>query len=436
MPVIDLVPTAHQRIRESSWVEPGAAGSPDGETPRAHRSTRPEVPTTSKNRRGRPRGSVLPDKESRRLDDGEPDIWPNAVSDEVRQRVENFQAPHGYVIVPRKPRVTSLVWYAGVRVAHVDTKSEGWICLADEACASALEIREFTGAISNWTKHLEKQHQLRSERTEKIKTAKQDTSDELQEAVPTNYIAPTVHHCIRESSWVEAGAAGSPDRKTPRAHRSTRPEVATASKNRRGRSRGSVLPDKESRKHDDGVPDIWPNAVSDEVRQRVENFQAPHGYVVVPRKPRVTSLVWYAGVRVAHVDTKSEGWICLADEACASALEIREFTGAISNWTKHLEKQHQLRLERAENMGTVKQDASDRLEEAVSTNFFRMGQDRSVCCPWLVPFCARVVRWVFRRNKIHFINVVSPVELKKCVILFFLDQKNTESFEGNVKLIM
>ena len=73
-----------------------------------------------------------------------------------------------------------------------------------------------------------------------------------------------------------------------------------------GRSRGSVLPDKKSRRPDDAKLDIWPYAASNEVWQCVENIQAPHGYVIVPRKPRVTPLEWYAGVKVAHVDTKLE----------------------------------------------------------------------------------------------------------------------------------
>ena len=58
----------------SSRVEPGVSGIPDWEAPRARRSTLPEVATVSENRRGRRRGSVLPNKESRRSDDGEPDI--------------------------------------------------------------------------------------------------------------------------------------------------------------------------------------------------------------------------------------------------------------------------------------------------------------------------------------------------------------------------
>ena len=70
---------------------------------------------------------MLPDKESHRPDGGEPDTWPNTMSDEVRQRVDNFQSPHRYVIGPRRPRATSLVWYAGVKVAHVDTKLDGGI---------------------------------------------------------------------------------------------------------------------------------------------------------------------------------------------------------------------------------------------------------------------------------------------------------------------
>ena len=68
---------------------------------------------------------MLPEKESCRPDDGEADIWPNAVSDEVRQRIENSQALHGYVIGPRRSQVTSLVWYAGVKVAGIDPKLDG-----------------------------------------------------------------------------------------------------------------------------------------------------------------------------------------------------------------------------------------------------------------------------------------------------------------------
>ena len=94
---------------------------------------------------------MLLDKESRRPDDSEPDICPNAVSDEVWQRVKNFQAPHGYVMVPRRPRIASSVWYAGVKVVHVDTQLERWICLADEACTSALEIRELTAQSATGT---------------------------------------------------------------------------------------------------------------------------------------------------------------------------------------------------------------------------------------------------------------------------------------------
>ena len=93
----------------SSWVELGATSIPDWEAPQSRRSTRPEVAIASKNRRGRPRGSVLADKKSRRLDDGDSDIWLNALSNKVRQRVENFQAPHGHGIGLKIPRVTSLM---------------------------------------------------------------------------------------------------------------------------------------------------------------------------------------------------------------------------------------------------------------------------------------------------------------------------------------
>ena len=68
----------------SSWVEVGATGSPNWEESRSRRSTRPEVDATSMTCKSRPRGSVLPNKESRRPDDGEHDTWPDAVSDEVR----------------------------------------------------------------------------------------------------------------------------------------------------------------------------------------------------------------------------------------------------------------------------------------------------------------------------------------------------------------
>ena len=84
--VVDAGHARASRLTEDlkSWVELGATGIKNSEKSRVRPRTRPEVATASKNRKCRPRGSVLPVKESRRPDDNVPNIWPNAVSDEVQ----------------------------------------------------------------------------------------------------------------------------------------------------------------------------------------------------------------------------------------------------------------------------------------------------------------------------------------------------------------
>ena len=112
-----------------SRVEPGAAGSPDWEAPRPRRSV-PDQKSLQHPRIAEIGREVLCCCRIREVAGPmirEPDNWPNAVSGEVWQHGENFQAPLGNVIVPRRPRVTSLVWYAGIKVAQVDTRLKGWI---------------------------------------------------------------------------------------------------------------------------------------------------------------------------------------------------------------------------------------------------------------------------------------------------------------------
>lgn len=110
------------------------------------------------------------------------DDWPDCIGDEVRERVENWEMPDGYKKKDRPRNASSLVWYAGVRVVHEDTNAEGWICLASKECAEKNDVLAWTGAMSNWTRHLESFHKLRSNRTVQMQANKKEPADKLSGA--------------------------------------------------------------------------------------------------------------------------------------------------------------------------------------------------------------------------------------------------------------
>ena len=49
-------------------------------------------------------------------------------------------------------------------------------------------------------------------------------------------------------------------------------------------------------------------------------------------------------------------WFCLASEACAKGNELHFHGGVTSNWTRHLEAEHELKSFSGKNMKTVKQE--------------------------------------------------------------------------------
>lgn len=130
---------------------------------------------------GRPTGSGLSRDSGGAQQSGVSDVddWPECVGDEVRERVENWEMPHGYKKKDRPNKASSLVWYAGVRVVHEETNVEGWICLASEECAKKNDVQAWTGAMSNWTRHLETFHRLRSNRTVQMQANKKEPAEKL-----------------------------------------------------------------------------------------------------------------------------------------------------------------------------------------------------------------------------------------------------------------
>lgn len=130
---------------------------------------------------GRPTGSGLSrdSGEGRQSGVSDVDDWPECVGDEVRERVENWEMPHGYKKKDRPDNASSLVWYAGVRVVHEEANVEGWICLASKECAEKNDVQCWTGAMSNWTRHLETFHKLRSNRAVQVQADEGEPAEKL-----------------------------------------------------------------------------------------------------------------------------------------------------------------------------------------------------------------------------------------------------------------
>lgn len=165
------------------------------------------------------------------------------------------------------------------------------------------------------------------------------------------------------------------------------PRAKSRSKGRRGGSVTKAVAcnaeqDAEGEQDGTGEGIAWPDAVADDVRERVEEFVAPTGYEIVPRPKSASSLVWYTGVRVKHTQTKDIGWICLASLACAQKMEVCSWSGSTSNWSRHLET-HQIRSKRSSKMEATRKETSERFDKAQSTNWFKMGKHR---CSARFPF--------------------------------------------------
>ena len=119
---------------------------------------------------------------------------------------------------------------------------------------------------------------------------------------------------------------------------------------------------------------LWPEFVSEDVRQRVENFKAPHGCKVTDRLNQATSLVWFTRVRGFHVKSGDMGWICLADTKCANDRDVHAHSGAMSNWTRHSLEKHNLVSSRMKKMKVTRKDTEDRPSTTKRSNWFKMGK--------------------------------------------------------------
>lgn len=122
----------------------------------------------------------------------------------------------------------------------------------------------------------------------------------------------------------------------------------------------------------------WPDCVPDDVRERVKNYNVSEGFTSKQRPKKATSLVWFAGVWVTNDKTKEDGWICLADERCAEEGVVKAYSGASSNWVRHLETHHNMKATRGVQIETKKEEACHQLAKAKNTNWCKMGIHRSV----------------------------------------------------------
>lgn len=178
---------------------PSCLGSANSESNGTTHQQNPCTPTPKKFK-GRPRGSVSKKRQDyKAVECNAPEItWPECLAEGVRERVEGFHAPQGYEVIPRPQKAQSLVWFAGVRVRLIETNEIGWICLANASCATRMEVSAYSGSTSNWSRHLQDVHKLRSERSERMGENKRDTSNNgLESAKSSNWFRMGKHRYVR-----------------------------------------------------------------------------------------------------------------------------------------------------------------------------------------------------------------------------------------------